>query len=154
MNPNATPESVQPQAEAFRNMNKMQTREQFATQNRQYLSMMITNTKDLQEVAELSSKSYPEAVGQASYEMMTIDLREKVKAIRTPVLLLGSTALIPDPNMKKSAETKYRSQVAAIPRHKVVFALKARPFIQLDEPEFFSREVDSFLRTADKVYER
>ncbi len=154
MNPSATPESVQPQAEAFRNMYKMQTREQFATQNRQYLSMMITDPKDIEKVTELSSKSDPKTVGQASYEMMTIDLREKVKAIRTPVLLLGSTSLIPDPDRKKSAETKYRSQVAAIPRHKVVFAPRARHFIQLDEPEFFIREVESFLRTADKVNER
>lgn len=92
-------------------------------------------------------------MGQAFYEMMTIDLREKVKAIRTGVLLLGATSLVPDPEMKKRFEMNYRSQVAAIPRHKVVFAPKARHFIQLDEPEFFIREVESFLRTEDKVNE-
>jgi pimeloyl-ACP methyl ester carboxylesterase len=31
----------------------------------------------------------------------------------------------------------------------VVFAPKARHFIQLDEPEFFFREVESFLQTAE-----
>lgn len=153
MNPSATPESVQQQAETMRNMYKTQTREQFTMQNRQFLSMMITDQKDLEKVAELSNKSNPRTMGQAFYEMMTIDLREKVKAIRTGVLLLGATSLVPDPEMKKRFEMNYRSQVAAIPRHKVVFAPKARHFIQLDEPEFFIREVESFLRTEDKVNE-
>jgi pimeloyl-ACP methyl ester carboxylesterase len=116
--------------------------------------MMITDTNDLKKVAESSGKSEPEAVAQAFYEMMTIDLRMKVKAIRTPVLLLGSTALMLNPEMKKQAQKNYLSQVATIPRHKVVFAPKARHFIHLDEPEFFIREVESFLRTADKVNER
>ena len=149
INPKATPESVQQQAEAMRKMYKNLTQEQFALQNQQFLSMMITDTNDLKKIAVSSGKSEPEAVAQAFYEMMTIDLRMKVKAIRTPVLLMGSTAMMTNPEMKKQTQKNYMSQVEAIPRHKVVFATKARHFIQIDEPEFFFREVESFLRTAD-----
>jgi pimeloyl-ACP methyl ester carboxylesterase len=146
---NATPQSVQPFAEMMRTMYKMQTPAQFAIGNRGFLAGAITDPKDVEKVAALSTKSDPKTVGQAFYEIMTIDLREKVKAIRTPVLLIGATAAIPDPGQKKAAEENYRLQVANIPKHKVVFAPKARHFIQLDEPKFFFQEMESFLKGTD-----
>jgi pimeloyl-ACP methyl ester carboxylesterase len=110
---------------------------------------MITDQKAVEKVGELSDRSDPKAVGQATYELMTTDLRKEVKAIKTPVLLIGATASITDPNQRKAAQENYRLQVAAVPRHKVVFAPKARHFIQLDEPEFFFGEVESFLKDMD-----
>ena len=146
---NATPQSAQQFAEMMRTMYKMQTPEQFAIGNRGFFAAMITDPKDLEKITALSTKSDSKTVGQAFYEMMTTDLREKVKAIRTPVLLIGATAAIPDPSQKKMAEDNYRLEVAKIPQHKVVFAPKARHFIQLDEPKFFFQEVESFLKETD-----
>jgi pimeloyl-ACP methyl ester carboxylesterase len=146
---NATPQSVQPFADRMRTTYKMQTPAQFAIGNRGFFAAMITDPKDLEKIAALSTKSDPKAVGQAFYEMMTIDLREQVKAIRTPVLLIGATAAIPDPDQKKTAEENYRLQVAKISQHRVVFAPKAWHFIQLDEPKFFVQEVESFLKETD-----
>ncbi|MGD0017004.1 MAG: alpha/beta hydrolase [Verrucomicrobiia bacterium] len=148
---NATPQSSQKFAETMRAMYRMQTPEQFAIGNRQFFAAMITDPKDLEKITTLSTKSDPKTVGQAFYEMMTTDLREKVKAIRTPVLLIGATAAIPDPGQKKAAEDNYRLEVAKIPQHKVVFAPKARHFIQLDEPKFFFQEMESFLKETDKA---
>ncbi len=145
----ATPESVKPFAEQMRGMYKAQTPEQFAIGYRSFLAGMITDQKAVEKVGELSDRSDPKAVGQATYELMTTDLRKEVKAIKTPVLLIGATASITDPNQRKAAQENYRLQVAAVPRHKVVFAPKARHFIQLDEPEFFFGEVESFLKDMD-----
>jgi pimeloyl-ACP methyl ester carboxylesterase len=146
---NATPESVKPFAEQMREIYKAQTPEQFAVGYRSFLAGMITDPKAVEKVAELGVKSDPKAVGQATYELMTTDLRKEVKAIETAVLLIGATASITDPNQRKAAQENYRLQVAAVPRHKVVFAPKARHFIQLDEPEFFFGEVESFLKDMD-----
>jgi len=44
---------------------------------RWYQTLEFSN--NLEKVAHLSNKSDPKAVGQAFYEVMTIDLREKVK---------------------------------------------------------------------------
>jgi pimeloyl-ACP methyl ester carboxylesterase len=133
----------------MREIYKAQTPEQFAIGYRAYLAGMITDQKNVEKVGQLSGRSDPKAVGQATYELMTTDLRKEVKAIKTPVLLIGATASITDPNQRKAAQENYRIQVAAVPRHKVVFAPKARHFIQLDEPEFFFGEVESFLKDMD-----
>src|SRR6202012_2133914 len=109
------------------------------------LATMITKREDLEKVAASANKSDPKAVGQAFYEMLTIDLREKVKAIRSPVLLLGATTLDSTPEQKSKEEEAYLSQFAGIPAHKVVFAPHSKHFIQLDAPDFFREQVKGFL---------
>jgi N-formylmaleamate deformylase len=146
LNRTATPQSAKTQAEGMRSMFQAQTPEQFAFGQRAFLGGMITGPKDVERVAEFATKSDPKAVAQAFYEIMTIDLRPKVEAIRTPVLVIGATASVADPERRKQTEENYRAQVATIPKHKVVFAPKARHFIQLDEPEFFLQEVQTFLK--------
>jgi pimeloyl-ACP methyl ester carboxylesterase len=146
---NATPQSMQPVANRYRAMYKTQTSAQFAPGNQAYLAMMITDPNEVARVAALSNKSDPKAVGQAFYEIMTTDLRPRVKAIRSPVLLIGATASITNPQEKKHAEDSYRAQIATVPQHKVIFASKARHFIQLDDPAYFIQEVESFLKESD-----
>jgi len=148
-NPDATPESVKSVAEQFRAGYSTQTPEAFAASNRRALATMITDPKDVDAVDATSKNSDPKAVGEAFYELMTTDLRQQIKAIQTPVLLLGATATIPDAQQRIAVETGYRQEVAAIPNHTVVFAPKARHFIQLDEPQFFYAQVESFLKAAD-----
>jgi pimeloyl-ACP methyl ester carboxylesterase len=148
LDPETTLKEVKPLAEKERDRMKAQTAEQFAAENRKFLGAMITDPEDVERVAALSVKSDPKTVGQTFYELLTTDLRKEVKAIRTPVLLIGSTALL-GPDEKKKAEDSYRAQVAAVPRHKVIFAPRARHFIQLDEPKFFIREVEAFLKEAE-----
>jgi pimeloyl-ACP methyl ester carboxylesterase len=149
MEAGATPEAQRPAAETLRNMIKGQTTGQFAFGNRWTLSTMITDAKEVERVAASSSRSDPKAVGQAMYEIMTIDLRDKVKAIRSPVLLLGATNALASADEQKREEESYRAQMATVPRHKVVFAPKSRHFIQLDAPAFFYQEVESFLQGAE-----
>jgi pimeloyl-ACP methyl ester carboxylesterase len=151
MDINATPESAKPFAERMREMYKAQSPQQFAFGFRSSLAVMITDPNAVEKVGRLGSKSDPKAVGQATYELMTTDLRKQVKAIKTPVLLIGATASITDPDQRNAAQENYKLQVAQVPKHKVVFAPKARHFIQLDEPEFFFGQVESFLKDVDNA---
>ena len=146
--PNATSESSRSYATNLRDSYLKKTPEEFATSNRGFLAAMITSPEDLEKVVAVSSRSDLKTVAQAFYEIMSTDLRPMVKTIQSPVLLLGSTAFATDPDQRKAAEEKYRLQVMTIPRHKVVFAPKARHFIQLDEPQFFFQQVETFLKEA------
>lgn len=148
-NPNATPESVKPFAEQYRSMYDSRTPAQFTALNRSALASMITSPKDVDAVDAFSKNSDPKSVGEAFYELMTNDLRQQIKAIQTPVLLLGATAPIPDARQRAMMEDGYRQEVAAVPNHTVMFAPKARHFIQLDEPQFFYAQVEAFLKAAD-----
>lgn len=143
-----TPEAVRQRAAAMRDAFKSQTPEQFAAMNRLTLSTMITDPKEVERAMAVSGRSDQRAVGQAFYELMTTDLRERVRSIKTPVLLLGALAMSPTPDFKKVAEEVYRAQVAPIPRHKVAFPPTAKHFIQLDDPQFLFREMETFLKEA------
>jgi N-formylmaleamate deformylase len=146
-NPDATPESVKPFAEQFRSSLSAQTADEFAASNRKSLVAMITDPKNVDFVDATGKKSDPKAVGEAFYELMTTDLRPQVKAIQTPVLLIGATAAIPE-DQRAAIQTIYREQVSTIPNHQVVFAPKAKHFIQLDEPQFFYAHVEAFLKAS------
>ena len=148
-NPDATPASAKAYAAQYRSLYDSKTPEQYMIMNRNALVSMITDPKDVDTVDASSKKSDPKAVGEAFYELMTTDLRQQIKAIQTPVLLIGASATIPDARSRTEVENGYRQEVAAVPNHQVVFAPKARHFIQLDEPQFFYAQVESFLKTSD-----
>ncbi len=142
-NPAATVESSRPFAEQYRAMYDSQTQEAFAAANRKALEGMITDPKNVDAVDATSKKSDPKTVGEAVYEVMITDMRPRVKLIQSPVLLLGSTQSSP------ALEAVYQDAVSTIPNHKVVFAPKSKHFIQLDAPEFFYAQVESFLKAPD-----
>lgn len=145
--PGATPELVTTSAEAMRKMMEGQTQEQFAMGNRLSLSQLITRPEDLDRILESSNESDPKTVAKAMYEIMTTDLREKVQAIESPVLIIGALGTISSSQLEGTKE-RYRNQVSGIRNHKVVFALKARHFIQLDEPEFLIQQMEEFLESS------
>jgi N-formylmaleamate deformylase len=141
--PNATAATAKAGAESMREMAAGQTREQFAAQNRMFLASMITDPKNVDAIAATCAKSDPKAVGQAMYELMTIDLRDPVARIKTPVLLIASGS-----EDKQTTLTRYEGQVAKIPKHKALMAEKAKHFIMLDDPAFLFSAMDDFLRDS------
>ena len=134
-------------AEQLRSSLVAQTADEFAASNRKALVAMITDPKNV-DFVDASAKNQIPRLSARHYELMTTDLRPYVKAIRTPVLLIGATATIAD-DQRPAIETVYRQQVSTIPNHKVVFAPKAKHFIQLDEPQYFYAQVESFLKASD-----
>jgi N-formylmaleamate deformylase len=126
------------------------TQEQFIAGNHQFLAAMITAPEDVAKVASLGDKSDPKAVGQAFYDLVTTDLRPNLKSIQTPVLLIGSASSATNDTMRADIQKTYAAQIETVPHRKLVFAPKARHFIQLDEPEFFYKEVEAFLKEAQK----
>jgi N-formylmaleamate deformylase len=112
--------------------------------------MMITARTNIDFVASLGDKSDPKAVGQAFFDLATTDLRHDLRSIKAPVLLLGSASFATDEETKAKIQQAYAAQIATVPHHKLVFAPTARHFIQLDDPEFFYRETETFLKENQK----
>jgi len=144
LDPSATVESAKIQAENIQKYLASVTKEQFQIQNKMSLSMMITDPSIVDSIAVESGKSDPAAVAQATYEVMTTDLRPCVSSIRTPVLLIGSGAFAKTAEMKEHISTAYRRQIHS--NHHFVLAENARHFIMLDDPQFFFNVVEEFLK--------
>ena len=150
VNPAATRESTFAAAEQMRTMYAGMSVEEFIANNHRFLAMMITAPADVDKVAALGDKSNPKAVGQAFFDLVTTDLRPGLKAIQSPVLLIGSDSGATNQMMKAKLQQAYGDQIATVPRHKLVFAPNARHFIQLEDPAFFYRQVEAFLKENHK----
>ncbi len=117
----------------------------YAKQTAMFLDRMITDPKVAAKYNKESALSNPKAVGQAMSELLTTDLRPDVEKIQSPVLVLAAAQFAVNLESQNQLLGTYESQVARIPHHSVVLALKARHFIFLDSPEFFFQSVDKFL---------
>lgn len=134
-------------AEAIRAFHDKLTREQFLAQTDLALSSMITAESDRARARGWAAQADPRAAGIAIAELMTTDLRERVRRIETPALLIGALGAAPEP-MHESMRAAYRAQVAGVRDATVVFSESSRHFVMLDAPEFLAAELEAFLARA------
>ncbi|GMU63915.1 MAG: hydrolase [Acidobacteriota bacterium] len=134
-------------AEAIRAFHDKLTREQFLAQTDLALSSMITAESDRARARGWAARTDPRAAGIAIAELMTTDLRERVRRIESPVLLIGALGAAPEP-MHESMRAAYRAQVAGLRDAEVVFSESSRHFVMLDAPGFLAAELEAFLARA------
>ncbi|MCW5556303.1 MAG: alpha/beta hydrolase [Verrucomicrobiae bacterium] len=146
MNPGATEDSAKAAAEQMKGNLSALDKESFLASTRRTLATMITDPAKIEVAAGWASKSDIPSVGQAMYEMLSTDLREKVSAIKAPVLLVGAGSFATTPDLQQMVLQTYESQVSKIPSHKVALALKSKHFIMFDDPEFLWKSMDDFLK--------
>jgi N-formylmaleamate deformylase len=145
MNPAATPAAMKEQAAGLKATYAGLSPEQYRQQTDLALASMITAPANRQRASEWTRAATPSAVGTAVAEMMTTDGRPAAARITAPVLLIGALGAMP-PAMRDTARASYRAQVAGVRDATVVFAEDARHFITLDDPAFFQRTLEAFLK--------
>ncbi|MBX7152215.1 alpha/beta hydrolase [bacterium] len=144
--PDATIESVKPQAEMLKKMVSTQPRDQYKATQPLVLQSMISDSAQVRRALEWGLASDFATVGEAMYEVMTTDLRKAIADIHCPVMVLGSwSAMQKFGATKEWAAEKIKNLYAALPGVQVTMAEKARHFIMLDEPEWFREQVQTFV---------
>lgn len=145
-NPNATPETIKPQAEAMRKgMMTTQTVEQRRQTQTIILQSMISDPAKVALVTEWGVNSDPEAVGQAMYEMFTTDLRPSLYRIKSPTLVVGSWAAYQQYTTRAAVEKTFRDQYANLPGYRFVMSESGKHFVMYDDPKLLFGEMDAFL---------
>jgi len=139
------PDQVEARAAAMRDQMASLDAEAFAAQTERSLAGLIVSSEDVARVAETATLSDPASVGRAMYELLVRDLRDRVAAIQSPVLLFGPG--VGAPEFRAYTERVYRAQVASIPDHELVFAEGSRHFVMLDARPLFAARLDAFLAT-------
>jgi pimeloyl-ACP methyl ester carboxylesterase len=142
-NPNATAQSNQTMADGIAKNIGAATPAQFEDQTKQALAQEITDPNEAAALLPICAKSDPGDVGQSMKEMMTIDLRDDIAKIQSPVLLIGAGQW--SPNDQDGLRKSYESQIAKCPHAKLVIDGKSKHFIMLDDPEFFYKTINEFL---------
>jgi pimeloyl-ACP methyl ester carboxylesterase len=143
----ATEESARKSMEPMRRMIAGQTQEAYAAFQRQapWLRGMVAPGPNLDRVVEWAATSDRIAVADAMFEIGTRDLRPKVGAVRSPMLVLGSWYGMKDFTTRPAVEATFRSQYAKAPRWTLAVADTARHFVMLDSPGWTWAQMESFL---------
>ncbi|HEX8290029.1 MAG TPA: alpha/beta hydrolase [Pyrinomonadaceae bacterium] len=149
-NPNATPETIKPQAEAMRKGITATT--QSDEQRRQaqigILQTMISDPAKIALATEWGVKSDPGAIGQAMYEMFTTDLRPSLSRIKSPTLIIGTWAAYQQYTTRAAVEKTFRDQYANLPGYRFVMSEAGKHFVMYDDPKLLFSEMDAFLTDA------
>jgi pimeloyl-ACP methyl ester carboxylesterase len=145
-NPNATPETMKPQAEAMRKaMAAPQTVEQRRQTQTMFLQAMISDPAKVALATEWGVNSDPETIAQAMYEMYTIDLRPVISRIKSPTLVIGTWIAYQQFTTRAAVEKTFRDQFANLPGYRFVMSETGKHFVMYDDPKLLFSEMDAFL---------
>jgi pimeloyl-ACP methyl ester carboxylesterase len=142
--PGATPQSVEPVAAQIRQgiaSSEGEPRRQILDQT---MATMIKTESLRPQALEHSLSSDAKVSGQAMYDLITLDLRPELKAIKVAVTVLWVVA----PNAPISEEQFrqfYAMSYANVPQAVIKRIPDSYHFIMFDQPEAFQRELKTFL---------
>ena len=148
-NPNATRETIKPQAEAMRKgMMTPQSAEQQRQTQTGILQAMISDPAKVALALKWGENSDPEAVSQAMYEMFTTDLRPSLSRIKSPTLVIGTWIAYQQYTTRAAVEKTFRDQYANLPGYRFVMSEAGKHFVMYDDPKLLFSEMDAFLADA------
>jgi pimeloyl-ACP methyl ester carboxylesterase len=121
----------------------------FAAQQQTYMRTIgVLDMGKADELAKLSARSDPAAVGRYAAEVLSLDLRPGLKDIQAPVLVISPWHDLDaaQQGVTDSAKTDYyRSLLDGAPRVQVVSVAPARHFAMLDQPQKVNEAIGAFL---------
>ena len=124
------------EAKSLRDQWRGATDEEFTDRTRVMFSGMVNDPKKLATILDDVAKSDRKTLGDAVYELMTTDLRDRIAEIKAPVLVVLADGGLQD---------RIKGQVAPIPHHEIIVLKNTHHFLMYDDPEGFYRAIDKFL---------
>jgi pimeloyl-ACP methyl ester carboxylesterase len=144
INPNATPESVRPQADAARDALLGMTDAQYRASQPTGMARLVKDPAARERHARVSAASDKAVVARVMHEIMTTDIRPLLAKNTVPITVLYAF----DPTMGAPPAVMDRLWTGAyqgIPNVRLVRVDGAYHFIMDDQPERFAQEVKAFL---------
>ncbi len=147
MDPAATVESSKAAAGQIRQGMLAASPEQYAARQRQTLESMVTSSANVDRELKAERNSDRATVAEAMSELFTNDIRGDLSKITAPVLVLGSWIAYKQYGATHDSSTAlYQAQFKNLPSAKIALSDTSKHFIQLDDPDWFYAEIDSFLK--------
>lgn len=141
---NATPASVKGRAAAFRDMMLAAPSEQANTMQPASIARLVKTPAVRPAVVDAASRSDRKTVADATYELMTTDLRPELARIKVPVEVVYAY----DPIYgvpAASIDALFGQAYATLPGVRLKRIDESFHFVMLDQPERFGEAVAAFL---------
>jgi N-formylmaleamate deformylase len=124
-------------AQVLRNAWAQAGDDELPDQVRTAYTSMVSDPKEIEPYLAAITKSDRQTMGDAIYELVTTDIRDKIAAIRAPLLLVLADG---------GYQQMYRTMIKPIPDHEIVVLAKTKHFVMLDDPNAFYAQFDKFLK--------
>ncbi|EKE84388.1 alpha/beta fold hydrolase [Idiomarina xiamenensis] len=136
---------VEPQAAYLRQQFQQFSAQQLRQQTQFGVARQAADNAHQAMILNMAEQSDAATVGQAMYELMTTDLRKKLKSSKVPILQLAAIAAITDDAEQQQALQQYRQQLP--PRSSIELkAINARHFIMLEQPQTLFDNIQRFAK--------
>jgi pimeloyl-ACP methyl ester carboxylesterase len=127
------------------------TPEAFAAQQQRYMrGIGVLDMNKADELAKLTAKSDPVAVGQYVADTLAVDLRPALGQIKAPVLVLAPYFEADAAQQQFSQQDKveyYKTLMAGTPKLQVVAISPARHFAMFDQPAQVADAIRAYLKS-------
>lgn len=145
-NPQATTQSVTPQATQFRQMLLNASQDDFAHQQQQGMARLVKTESVREKLVNASLHSDRQTLADATFDIMTLDLRPQLPHIRVPVTVLYAwDPLYGIPAVQ--VDTLYTQAYAALKGVKLTRIDNSFHFVMSDQPGEFAEQVKAFLHS-------
>ncbi len=140
------PKDMQQQAKFIRNMYQQATMQQMADMAKASVNIQATSTANQQAVIAMAKASDQATVASALHYLLVNDLREPLKKIRTPLLLIAAQGGFLGEKSRQFATSLYQQQIENVQNAKLITNAGVRHFIMWDDNPWLMAETDAFLK--------
>jgi pimeloyl-ACP methyl ester carboxylesterase len=123
------------------------TPERFATMMSSRLTSSMNDAVRAKALAAKASRSDQHVLAEAMYAMMTARTSALIGRIHTRVLVLLTTANLPE-GASDDVTALYRRQIDPIPERELVVVEGSHHYVMFDAPEAYHAQLDRFLGTT------
>ncbi|HKK60379.1 MAG TPA: alpha/beta hydrolase [Salinivirga sp.] len=152
MQPGVTEQDVQFPRQMLKNQVNQMDSIAYRNRQRNTLQTMVSAEKDLENVLEWSMQSDRTTVVNAMADIMQTDLRDDIKEIEIPVLVMlagnissGEQGTVSKSQIMQTARNQYEQ----LEDKTLKVAGEAKHFIMLDDPEWFYQTMEAYFNASD-----
>jgi len=140
------PKDMKQQADYIKNMYQQATHQQVADMTKQAITLQATSKEDQHAVIEMAKISDQKTIASALHFLLITDLREPLKQVKTPLLLIAAQGAFTNEQDRMNASALYQEQITGMTNAKLVVNSEVRHFIMWDDNQWLMKKTDTFLQ--------
>ena len=144
--PSITETQAKQQATLIKDMMLKESQEKFKNSEEESLNNLISDKENINTVLNWMMSSNRDAIAEATYEMISADLRNEIKNINCKTLIIGTWKGKEQLGFTYSlAKAKFEEQYKNIINKEIIISDSAKHFVMLDSPAWFNTQIKGFI---------
>jgi len=145
-NPAVTEEQAEQQGMMMKEMILKQSNEEYNKSEQAILGSLITNKKDIDTVLNWMMLSDRKAIAEATFEMISTDLRDSIKNIDCSTLIIGTWKGKEQLGVTEEIAKKlFNIQYENLKNKSIVISNNSKHFVMLDAPGWLNTQITKFI---------